>query len=35
MNKLMGESPILTIARVGQVEVSGIKRGNNLYESPD
>ena len=35
MFELVGESPTLTIVRSGQVVISGIEGGNNLYESPE
>ena len=35
MIALVGESPTLTIVRSGQVVISGIEGGNNLYESPE
>ena len=35
MIELVGESPILTIVRSGQVVISGIGGGNNIYESPE
>ena len=35
MAELAGESPVLTIIRNGQVVISGIQSGNNLYESPE
>ena len=35
MIELVGESPTLTIVRSGQVVISGIEGGNNLYESPE
>ena len=35
MIALVGESPTLTIVRSGQVVISGVEGGNNLYESPE